>query len=473
MATKEQRLNTLEKELTKRKLQLAAPTIRNYMIIMLLVVLANFIVDMFGSGVNDIVLTDALFSIFNIASRDVNDPLYRTAFSDYNLWHSVVSGAVLVILPFYKSLTDKFGRKPFLWLNTLLTGLAMFLMMSARSLAVYLAGYVILSFFFNGDVHQLYLLEESPAKYRSTIVSTMKMFGTFVSSLLGVFRLIFVSEETLINGWRNIMFVPVIFAAITVIISIISLKDTRFFITQRIETLEKEINELKGDVVKTKETKNTKKEKGGVFRSIAFCFKHRQTRAIVFTTMALAGCMIFKTIYSTVLSGGNLSNDDISTVAIVFPIVQGVFALICGLISDKFGRKVSFVTMALISLLGFIGWIMSANAGLSGVVVGLLYGLLTGGYWGARELLLFNIMAESAPTRIRATLVGLMGVIATVSYGLVNFIVTQVVRVVSSISTLFFIVYVALLIIALLVFIFGVHETKEVDMENITGEEWD
>ena len=38
MATKEQRLNSLEKELTKRKLQLAAPTIRNYMIIMLLVV---------------------------------------------------------------------------------------------------------------------------------------------------------------------------------------------------------------------------------------------------------------------------------------------------------------------------------------------------------------------------------------------------------------------------------------------------
>lgn len=155
---KEQRLNSLEKELTKRKLQLAAPTIRNYMIIMLLAVLANFIVDMFGSGVNDIVLTDALFSIFNITSRDVNDQLYRTAFSDYNLWHSVVSGAVLVILPFYKSLTDRFGRKPFLWLNTLLTGLAMFLMMSARSLAVYLAGYVILSFFFNGDVHQLYLL---------------------------------------------------------------------------------------------------------------------------------------------------------------------------------------------------------------------------------------------------------------------------------------------------------------------------
>ena len=472
MATKEQKLNSLEKELTKRKLQLAAPTIRNYMIIMLLVVLANFIVDMFGSGVNDIVLTDALFSLFDITSRDVNDPLYRTAFSDYNLWHSIVSGAVLVILPFYKSLTDRFGRKPFLWLNTLLTGLAMFLMMSARSLAVYLAGYVILSFFFNGDVHQLYLLEESPAKYRSTIVSSMKMFGTFVSSLLGVFRLMFVSEETLINGWRNIMFVPVIFAAVTVVISIISLKDTHFFITQRIETLENEINELKGNVA-NKEVKNTKKEKRGVFHSIAFCFKHRQTRAIVFTTMSLAGCMIFKTIYSTVLSGGNLSNDDISTVAIVFPIVQGIFALICGLISDKFGRKVSFVTMASISLLGFVGWIMSANAGLNGIVVGLLYGLLTGGYWGARELLLFNIMAESAPTRIRATLVGLMGVLATISYGLVNFIVTQVVRVVNSISTLFFIVYVALLIITLLVFIFGVHETKDIDMENVTGEEWD
>ena len=476
MKTTEEKLKSLERELSRRKLQLAAPTIRNYMVIMLLVVLANFVVDMFGSEANGIVLTDALFSLFHITSRDVNDPAYKTAFADYNLWHSIASGLALVVLPFYKSLTDKYGRKPFLWLNSLFTGIAMLMMMTAKSLFVYLAGYVILSFFFNGDVHQIYLLEESPAKYRSTLVSATKMLGGFGASFLGVFRLIFVNEETIVDGWRNILMIPVIFTVLTVIISIISLKDTRFFITQRIETLEKEIRALKGEaeIREAAVLKITKPNmKGGVFGSIGFLFKHRQTRAIVFAMMALSGAMIFKTVYSTVLSGGNLTNDAISTVAIVFPIVEGLFSLISGFISDKFGRKVSFTAMAGISLLGFLGWIFSTDAGWSGILVGLLYGILCGGYWGARYLLQFNIMAESVPTRIRATIIGLTGVIATASYGAINFAVSQAVRIAPDITALYFWAYVVLIAVALVIFLLGVHETKTVDMEAVTVEEWD
>lgn len=472
---KNRQLREAEKELAKRQLQLAAPRFRGYFILMLIVVLLNYMIDMFASNINGIVYSDALLSFIGI--RDVSSEAYTNASLKFDGYHALISGLTLVVLPLYKSLADKFGRKLFLWLNTVLTAVGMFIMLNARSVLTYAVGYVVISFFFNGDVHQLYLIEESPKKYRTTIGAIVSCLGSLAASGIGILYTLFVTEETAVNGWRNVMFVLAAIAVPVVIISLLSLKDTQVFLKKRIEYLSGVIKDLSGEEENTsasEEKKPSADMKGGFFRSFGFIFKHRQTRAIFFVSALTACGMVFSKHYSTMLNYQALTRSDIGIVATIFPLVQAVFAVPFGVLSDKIGRKFSYILSMSIAVIAFPIFVYGASSGIDPVVLGLLYGMTAGGYWTARSTLQFNMMSESSPTHMRASIVSILGIFATVNYAVYNIILGALSNKLAhgDVRLPYTIGFVIAAALAVLLFAFRVKETKDVDLDKITGDEF-
>lgn len=478
-------LRKAERELARRQLQLAAPRARGYFILMLVVVLLNYIVDMFASNINGIVYSDALLSFIGL--RDVASEAYTNASLTFDGYHTVITGLTLVALPLYKSLADRFGRKTFLWLNTLFTGVGMFVMLIAKNVLTYTLGYVIISFFFNGDVHQLYLIEEAPKKYRTTLGAVVSCLGTLAASGIGILYSLLVTEETLVNGWRNVMFILAAFAVPVVLISLLTLKDTRVFLEKRVEYLTSYIKELSGETavpavpealtaedIPAEAAEESKKLKGGFLRSFGFIFKHKQTRVIFFVSALTACGMVFSKHYSTMLNYQALTKAEIGIVATIFPIIQAVFSIPFGLVSDRAGRKVSYVICMLIGLISFPIFVYGASSGFSPIVLGLVYGLTAGGYWTARNTLQFNMMSESSPTNMRASIVSILGIFATASYAIYNIILGLVANKAAhgDVRLPYTVGFAVVIIAATLLFIFGVRETKDVDLDKVTGDEF-
>ena len=75
---------------------------------------------------------------------------------------------------FYKPLSDRFGRKIFLVINTLGMSLGMLMIALSHNLALYVVGAVIIFFFVPHDMQVVYVMESAPAKHRAKIMHCKK-----------------------------------------------------------------------------------------------------------------------------------------------------------------------------------------------------------------------------------------------------------------------------------------------------------
>lgn len=466
---KEKIIKAKEKELKKLQLQEALKPYKGYFFVMLIVVFLNFMVDQFASSLNNLIYANALLSFTGLSST--MDPAYIDANASFQTTFTIIGGIFAVFIPFYKSLSDRFGRKKFLWINSLLIGIGSLIIMRATDIWGYIIGYSIVATFFEGDVHQIYLIEESPEKWRTTIVTGCKGLGILGASLLGAIRLVLVQNGG-VEWWRWLAFIPVVTAAVTVIISIFLIKDTGAFRKNRIKVLTHELAELKGEEEKT-ESKAEQKEKGGLIRSIGYMFKHKQTRAIFFTTLCIAGAMIFSVYYPTAMGIGTLSEEEISTAAIVWPFLEGFFAIVSGVLADRIGRKKSFAIMTGLSLIGAVLWIGSINYGFGGITVGIVYGLLVGGYWAARSILTINMITESSPTEIRASVQAACAFIGGLSFNVLNLVFSWTMGIVPNHMILFLCIYAVLTLASLFFGIFKVKETKGINLNTVTEKDFE
>ena len=75
---------------------------------------------------------------------------------------------------FYRPLSDRFGRKIFLVINTLGMSLGMLVIALSHNLALYVVGAVIIFFFVPHDMQVVYVMESAPAKHRAKIMHCKK-----------------------------------------------------------------------------------------------------------------------------------------------------------------------------------------------------------------------------------------------------------------------------------------------------------
>lgn len=459
-----------EKELTKLASKKLKPVIGRYLIVMLIIVTLNFCADIFGSNIHSAMENDAITHLITGGSTED-----RFALAE-NL--KLIFGVIVTIsLPFYKSLTDKFGRKLFLIINTLVTALGMFIMMSAPNIYLYIMGFVISSVGYQGDVHQIYILESAPKHVRARFAATTKAISILCGSLIGVFRLVFIDLNTTItnDSWRLVFLVPVVFCIVVAIISCFCIQETHTFVENRIANLKREIAELQGESleeIEKNETEEEKKEaKSLSFKQvISFIFTHKQMLMLFLAALCFCGAMAFTHPYSIFVSQ---SGDDkaLSIVTIIYPIIEGLLSLVGGFISDKAGRRTTVLVNGTLFILAFTLFIIGCRLSFAPFILGIIYGLVAGGYWAGRDVLGTTMPSESCPTSSRASIVGIFHLITGFASSIANFIFSNVAPD-GFLDITYLIGCGALMIGAVLIVLFGVKETKNVDLETVTGNEW-
>lgn len=113
-----------------------------------------------------------------------------------------------LLIVFYRPLADRFGRKPFLVINTFVMGLGLFLVYLSDNIYVYMIGSSLMGFMVSHDMQCVYILECSSEKKRArnyALIKAVAILGTLLIPLL---------RETLMQNkserWHLVYLVPAI-----------------------------------------------------------------------------------------------------------------------------------------------------------------------------------------------------------------------------------------------------------------------
>ena len=453
-----------QRELARLNREAMRPKAAHYLLFAMIVLTVIYIVDEITSNMNSAMQPYALFDLFNITSRNVNSPEYKTAINTVAPWQ-VASNLFLIITPFYKALSDKYGRRLFLMINTVGMGVGMLIVMTSHSVVQYILGMLAMMFFTPNDMQVLYIMETAPKEKRATYSFVAKGIALISVSLIGVLSRMFLKEDVP-TSWRMVYLIPVVAAIAIGALSFLLMRETPVFVEQRrgfLSLTPEERSELAA-----KDKKSGTAEQGGVFRAIKFIFVNRQLRWILIAGFLFFATTFYTSYYATVLEGA-MATELVSTVLIIYPFVNGAVTIISGFFSDKLGRKKACLILGGLALVGLLMFVLSCRLHWGPVVAGIAYGCSIGGLWSMSDTLILTMPAESSPSGMRASVMGTISVMigAGMFIGQALFIVLQNFV---SMDLLFMFICVPFMAVSLLLLMTKVKETKDVDLDNITAD---
>ena len=441
---------------------------KNYFIILVTVLSIVYIVDELTSNVRGAVDSFTICDLFNTT---FGTPEYNKASGTLGL---VTTGCYLIYLisPFYKSLADKFGRRIFLIINTIGMGIGMLVSILSNNVVLYLIGCVIMTFFTPNDMQVIYIMECAPKEHRAKLCSITKGIALISVSLLGLFVKLFVNRENP-GTWRKVYYIPIAMAIVVGIAAIYFVKETPIFTKKRLEYLKKSDEERAAEkVAEEKEKKNSV----SVFSSFRFIFTNPQTRAIAIVAILFAFATGYTGKYQNMIEAGVargvISEDGSSIILMFYPLINGVFTLLGGFLTDSLGRKKSALILGVWAALGLAVFAMGCTMNLSPYVTGFAYGFSIAGLWSISDMLYFVITSESTPTEMRASVVGSMQLLGMVGTGF-NMVFNSLVSMLAGSLNLPFVLtiaYLPLMAVALVIMMLKVKETKDVDLDDVKVE---
>lgn len=460
MANKEKEL----RQLSKLKAEAARKKPLHYIGFAMVVLTIIYIVDEITSNMNAAMQPYVLFDLFNITSRNVNSPEYTSAFNVVAPIQ-VFSNLLLIITPFYKALSDKYGRKLFLMLNTIGMGLGMCIVMTAQNVVWYILGMLFMMFFTPNDMQVLYIMETAPKEKRATYSFIAKGIALVSVSLIGVFSRMFL-RETVPSSWRMVYLIPVVSALVIGFLSYFFMRETPVFVEQRIGYLS--LTDAEREQKKKEDKANGTSEEGGVFKAIRFIFTNRQLRWILIAGFIFFATTFYTSYYATVLEGA-MSTDMVSTALVIYPFFNGLVTILSGFFSDKLGRKKVCLILGSLTILGLLAFVLSCRLGYGPVAAGIAYGCSIGGLWSMSDTLILTMPAESTPSGMRSSVMGTISVLigAGMFLGQAIFIVCQNFL---PMDILFMIICLPFMILSLVILLIKVKETKDADLDNITAD---
>lgn len=397
--------------------------------------------------------------------------------SRINIIHTVAN-VMLIISMFYRSLADRWGRKIFLFINTLGMGASLFVFFTATNFVGYIIGFCCLRFFVTPDQQVVYIFELAPKKYRNTIFSSIKgiaMLGLLFVSLL---RKIFLNSdssslvESDLYKYKWIFLTVAIAAAIISFLALIFARESDAFLEQRISYLKKTPEEL----AELEKEKDASKAQGGFLAALKYTFKNKQ---ILFICIV---CAIAELSYSAVnnyssiltygfLGIGGLDQNSATNVTFYFPFTCALLTFAYGFISDRIGRKRTSIFLLSTCAVSFALLLVGLYFSWREWIVGLILGFFLAADWANGDII--SLMAgESAPTNIRASIMSswatFYGIGMIASYILSAILPVLVGTQYLSLAYLCF--SVPAWCVALFILMVFVKETKGVDINTKTGE---
>ena len=442
---------------------------KHYFAILIVVLTIVYIVDELASSVRGVVDVQTTRDLFNVVYPSTE---YDNASA--TLGFITMAGYLsYLISPFYKSLADRYGRRLFLIINTLGMGVGMLVCIISKSIFVYVIGAVIMTFFTPNDVQVIYIMECAPKKHRAKLCSITKGLALISVSSLGLFVKLFVNDAVP-STWRNVFIIPIILAFAVGIAAIYFVRETPVYTKRRLEYLRSSEAERAAKAEAEKKAQEEEKKKGvSVWSSFKFIFTNRQTRAIAIVALLMAFSTGYTGKYQAMLEAGKYNgvmNTDATNIVLMFyPIINGVFTMIGGFITDSLGRKKSALILGLWAALGLAVFAYGCINPLNPYITGLAYGISIAGLWSISDMIYFVITSESTPTEMRASVVGSMQLIGMFGTGF-NMIYNNIVTMAAgstNLPSVLTIAYLPIMVVALAIMMLMVKETKDVDLHNV------
>ncbi len=461
-----------EKELAYWKKQYDRPKGKGYFWYLVLIIALIYAVDEIASQIGNLMQTEIANDLFNSPS----------AVTILNLLQ-VIAIPFQVIGIFYRPLADRFGRKTFLVINTLGMSLALFIIFLTPNAMVYFFGACLIMFFIPHDMHVVYIMEVAPKKSRAITYSVVKFFANMAVMLIPLLRQWLMETA---GQWRKVYFIPAIVGIIVSLIALLCSRETDAFIESRIRYLSMTEEELEAE----KQKKTAQDAQGGLVAALKFGFSHKQLRW-VFICFALAGIgvigvMNYQAIlthsYAISIHGSNtkefldlVSTNEVNRAIVLYPIGMALSQVIMGFISDKFGRKPAAITVAANCIVSFLVFFLGARGNyLNPEIIGFFCGTFVGSYYSTNDVLIM-MASESAPTNLRSSATAAQTVVGFAGYGVAYLLNMALAFIYGDgiMGTVALCLLVPSFVITLIALIRKTHDTKGLDLDTVTGTEWD
>lgn len=460
-----------EKEIKKWEKQKARPKGKTYFWYLVLIIALIYAVDEIASQINSLMQTE-------IANDFIKSESSVTILNLLN----VVAIPFQIIGILYRPLADRFGRKTFLVINTFGMALALFVIFLSGNIIMYFIGACAILFFVPHDMHVVYIMEVAPSKSRAITYSLVKFFANMAVMLVPLLRRWLMASA---GEWRNVYMIPAIVGIVVSLIALLCARETDAFIDSRLRYLRMTDEELQAEEAK----KKAQNSQGGLVDALKFGFSHKQLRW-VFICFALAGVGVVGSMnYQAILTHGYaqsifsssakefldiVSVNQVSKALTLYPIGMALSQVIMGFISDKKGRKAAAITVASNCVISFIIFTVGAKMNLTPALVGFFCGAFVGSYYSTNDVLIM-MASESAPTNLRSSATSAQTVVGFAGYAL-GFCTNTVLALIfgdSIIGTVALCLLVPSFVVTLIALVKKTHDTKGIDLDKVTGTEWD
>ena len=332
------------RELARREKQLGARSNKYYLVYLFMILALIYITDEIASTIS-----------IQFQTNIVTEFFVQNMGMEYGEGLSLFSGLgfitypVTLLIVLYRPLADRFGRKPFLIVNTLTMALGLFIVYLSSNIYVYMIGSTLMGFMVSHDMQCVYILECSSEKTRArnyAMVKAVAILGTLLVPLLRETLMKNVSER-----WHLVYLVPAIIGFSMSLFALLFARETNAFLIKRIAYLKTPLEERERQSKEEREANS----QGNIINAVKFAFKHRQLRFLIVACCFFYLASLATSTYSTVMSqSAGMSEADITAALYLYPVGNALFTFIAGMVSDKFGRKKTILMGVVIAVCAFI-----------------------------------------------------------------------------------------------------------------------
>ena len=466
MKSKEERI---EREIARRERQLLKPRGKWYFPYLMLIISLVYITDEICSQIGTLMKTEIandMLSHFGQSSVGALDIL------------SMISVPFLALGILYKPLSDRFGRKPFLVINTFGMAAGLLIVYLSRSIPAYVVGACIIQFFVPHDMQAVYIMEVSPDKHRAKLYSVVKcvaMLGVMVIPLLRHMLMHATAQ------WRRVYLIPAIVGFAAALCALFLAKETDAFNRSR-------INYLRGNTAE-----NGTDAEGGVIPALKFVWAHKQLRWLYIAVAFAEAGYLLTVDYEVVITYGyaqhffskglftsleaaveSVGVNQVTAALFLFPVGCALGQLLPGFVADRKSRKAAALFSLLAAVVFFLGFMLGSRAGLPPYLVGFFCGACIGFFWANVDTI--NMMTgESSPTALRSSILATASVATGVGVAVAYAVTIPLLTLLGNAAAgpVLLCVAVPSLIAAFTVLALKTHDTRGVDLTNVRGDEWD
>ncbi len=411
MDKKEKQLLKEQKELQKLRIMRDKPDYKGYFVMMIALVLLFQFLDMMATTIwnnlQEVIVRDfaGLTHDADISQGAAGFQPYQDTLSKITIIQ-IISYVFLGIVPFYKALADKVGRRFLFIFNAGFLGFAMFLGGLTNSLIVFLVASTVITFFTIHDMQILYVAECVPEDKRGTWTGIVTAVGNAAAFVVIFLRLTAMQPDGTSGpiNWRSIYILVGVIGIIVFVLAAIFLRESRPFINSRIKYLEKTPEQ------REEEKKNAAKAQGGVVAGFKLVFKDKQLLWLSIAMFLINAANNMVSAYNTSIMSQNKFTTFEITIALAASCATGIIiGYVMGPIADKVSRKTAAIIFGVLSAVSFIGFAFGApfigNGIVGSIVSGVLFGISMNSYNNILTITTL-MMTESSPASMRSSVIG-------------------------------------------------------------------